>query len=135
MSGTTAAVIAGIGLILTVLNICDKIVVLTKAAQQPEKDRDKRVKELEDNLADFRREVGDKVKEYDDNIMDNMENINAVRDTMLTSTAIIMRSLQALIAHDLDGNNTADLKECKREINEYLLTGHPRGGRVHHEEG
>lgn len=132
MSATSAAVIAAIGLLLTILNIVDKVVNLTRMAQTPNEVRDKRIASLESELTEFKREVEDKLEEYDENIGANLDNINTVRDTMLSSTEVIMRSLQALTAHALDGNNTEELRESKKEINEYLLTGQLRGR--HHEK-
>lgn len=125
--GAWAAIVAAIGLLLTVLNIIDKVITLSKQAQAPDKLRDERISKLETDLTEFRREVNDKIKEYDENITDNLDNINEVRDTMLTSTAVIMRSLQALTTHALDGNNNEELKLAKKELNDYLYTGQLRG--------
>ena len=129
MTGTTAAVIAAIGLILTILNIIDKIVALTKAAQAPNEARDEKIAELTKKVEDLENEIQAKTKEYDENIDNNLENINQVRETMLSSTEVIMRSLQALTAHALDNNHIEQLRKSQEELNEYLLTGQLRGRR------
>lgn len=40
-----------------------------------------------------------------------------VRDT----TKMIVKSLQALMAHEIDGNNIEELKQAKKDIDNYLL--------------
>lgn len=40
-----------------------------------------------------------------------------VRDT----TKMIVKSLQALVAHEIDGNNIEELKQAKKDIDNYLL--------------
>lgn len=40
-----------------------------------------------------------------------------LRDT----TKMIVKSLQALVAHEIDGNNTEELKQAKKDIDNYLL--------------
>lgn len=124
----STAIVAAAGFVVTILSIVNLIITISKYASAPDKERDQRISDIEAKLTGLERKIDAKFTEYDENIGDNLDNINTVRETMLNSTRVIMRSLQALIAHDLDGNNLDGLRESKKEINDYLLGGHLGGG-------
>ena len=115
--------------VLTLLSIINIAVLLIRTAQAPNKERDEKISDLTQKMDDLEKKINNKFKEYDENITDNVDDINKVRDTMLSSTEVIMRSLQALTLHALDNNHIDQLKKSQEELNEYLLTGQLRGRR------
>ncbi len=113
--------------LLALLNIANMIIVLTKTASAPGKERDAKManelEEVKQENADIKKEVTEikqKMQRYDKTIDRNLENINSVRKTMLHSTAIIIRGVKALQDHAIDGNNTKALQASSDEISKYI---------------
>ena len=47
--------------------------------------------------------------------------IDELEESMKATNRIIIESLQALTAHAIDGNNTQELKDVKKSLNNYLI--------------
>ena len=47
--------------------------------------------------------------------------IDDLEESMKATNRIIIESLQALTAHAIDGNNTQELKDVKKSLNNYLI--------------
>lgn len=102
--------VAIVGVVLTVLNIVDKFISLKKSALEPQIKLEARVKELEE-----------KMKKHDEYFEKDQKRLDDFEKGYRMSNMIIIKSLQALTEHALDGNNNDQLHECAKEMNEYLL--------------
>lgn len=95
-----------IGLILTVLNITDKIISLRKTAKEPEEEQNRRLDKLETSVA--------QMKTY-------LSSDNERIKTMESGNRVMLHAMSALLAHGIDGNNTENLIRAKEELDEYLI--------------
>lgn len=112
-----AVIIAVIGLVLTTMNIIDKAMTFKDRAKKPDEVQNNRIAILENDMI-F---VKGQLKIHDGYFTSDKEQISEIKEQMRKSNRIIIQSLQCIISHDLDGNNTEQLKETKHEIEEYLL--------------
>ena len=82
-------------------------------AKQPETDQNNRIKNLEERMSSVESTINTHVGYFrrDDERMTALEEANKV----------LMRALLAILAHEIDGNNTAELKTAHRELQDYLL--------------
>jgi hypothetical protein len=116
-----AVIIAVIGLILTILNIADKVVTFSTRAKEPDKQRDERIAELEEKYNTLEHTVSEQFERYNDYISSNTARIDFMEQDFKKVNTIIIKSLQALIDNSISGDAIEALKESKREINSYLL--------------
>ena len=82
-------------------------------AKQPETDQNNRIKNLEERVSSVEKTLEKHTSFFstDDARMTALEEANKV----------LMRALLAILAHEIDGNNTAELKTAHRELQDYLL--------------
>ena len=73
-------------------------------------DHDKRIERIEQRL-----EEGNRQFEADNKRASELE------EDLRATTRMIIESLQALMAHALDGNNTDELSAVKKQIDNYLI--------------
>ena len=105
------------GLILTIMNVVDKFISFRKMAAAPEEEQNLKIRGMETELTDIKL----KMKKYDEYFTNDKQRIDAVeKDTKHVNT-IVIKSLQALTEHALNGNNTEQLHECSKEMNDYLI--------------
>jgi predicted PurR-regulated permease PerM len=109
--------VAIIGALLTVLNIVDKVIVLFKKAKQPQEEIQEQIKGLSDRIDDIEQLIEDHKKYFDN----DKKRIDLLETNIRKITVIIVKSLQALTEHALDGNNLDQLKSCADEMNDYLI--------------
>ena len=102
--------VAIIGALLTVLNITDKFISLKKVASEPQRGLEARVSEIEKRL-----------HQHDEYFSNDKLRIDAIEKEFKMSNTIVIKSLQALTEHSLDGNNDDQLRECAKEMNNYLI--------------
>lgn len=103
--------VAVIGAVLTLLGIVDKTIALRRIASEPQVILDNKIRELETRLAD----MGELINK-------DKDRLECVERDVKTVNTIVIKSLQALTEHALDGNNNEQLKECAREMNDYLIS-------------
>ena len=107
-----AFVIAVIGLILTILNIYDKIINIKKQADAPLNELEERVTALEV-----------KYKEHEDSLKHGNDEFRNIRDTVkaiLGGTLALVDFELSYCGHtDYDGD-TNDLQEAKTTLRKYL---------------
>lgn len=115
-----AGIIAAVGLLLTILNIIDRIAGWTSKAGEPLRQLEARTTNIEEEIRDLKREFTEKTKVYDDTFKGNIDDINTVRETMIGSTKVIMQALEALMLHAIDGNNIDALRESKEKLQKFL---------------
>lgn len=118
ITAISAFVIAAFGLILTVLNIIDKSLKLKKEAQRPDEEQNLRISQLESDVISIKNQL----LTHDRYFQTDREQIESLKIAMRESNKIIIQSLQSLIAHSIDGNDIEQLKESKRDIEQYLLS-------------
>lgn len=108
------ALCAGVVTISAAVGVVIKIVNKVK---QPERTQNARIEKLELAIKDIntRLEKGDRHFDTD------CERMNKLEQTVKTTNKVIIESLQALIAHSIDGNNTSGLKNAEKALNDYLI--------------
>lgn len=99
----TLAIIGGA---LVLINFYNAISQLFKSAKSPTDDLDKRLSEIEKKISVYEERFGrDKAR------LDSFDEANRV----------ILKSLLAIVKHDLDGNNVEALKEASTELQNYMI--------------
>ena len=81
------------------------VIKIVAGLRQPEVNQNARIEALENDIAEIRSCLGN-----DNNRIRSMEHGNR----------IILESLQALINHAIDGNNTEELRAKSKDLNTYL---------------
>ena len=94
------------GLLLTILNIIDRVTLLREKAKAPQKEMEHRLTQLEDKV--------EKLSTYSTNDNARIENLEE-------GGRVLLKSLGALLSHGIDGNNIQELKLAREELNEYLI--------------
>ena len=108
------AICAGI---ITISGAITVIIKVVHKLKQPEVDQNKKITELEKEIAKInaRLEKGDRRFDADCEKMEKLET------TMKATNKIIIESLQALTTHALDSTNIEPLKVAKNALNDYLI--------------
>ena len=116
MTFTTDQMIAFGGFILMILQITNLVIIFKNKAEDPDKKRDAEIADLKTEVEKIKGENAEMRCQLDR----SRDNLNAVKDTMLDSTRILMQAVQALITHEVDGNNTQGLKQSAKDIDEFV---------------
>lgn len=107
---TPAQLIGGVaaicGLITGVAAVIALIMKIVHKAKEPGREQDDRIHALEIDVEQLKKWAGNDKKAIAD-----IEEGNRV-----TQTALL-----ALLSHAIDGNNTQELKDAKKELNSYLV--------------
>lgn len=105
------------GIVLTILNVIDKLVSFKKMAKAPEEEQNLKIRGLEAEVADLKRQI----KRHDEYFNNDKTRLDSMEKETKHVNTIVIKSLQALTEHALNGNNTEQLHECSKEMNEYLI--------------
>ena len=105
------------GAIITVSGAFSVIINLANKAKEPNKMQDQRIKALEEKVD----EITGRLKEGDKHFDSDSERMDALERSMKETNQVIIESLQALTAHAIDGNNTQELREAKKRLDDYLI--------------
>lgn len=116
MTFTSDQIVALFCFVLTILQIINISIVLKNKAQGPNKERDDKITTLEKNYAELEGKYNTLVCE----VNREKDRLGNVKDTMLDSTAVLMKAVQALITHELDGNNTKGLEKSQQELSKFV---------------
>ena len=92
---------------LVLINFGNAVVNLFKSAKSPTTTLENRVTEIER-----------KMSRYDDMFGRDKARLDSFDD----SNRIILKSLLAIIKHDLDGNNVEALKQAQDDLQNYMLS-------------
>ena len=108
---TTVVIVAGI---LTFFNLGDKINGWIKEQKTPTTALEARVEKLEKEM-----EFGIKVtfEKYEERFSRDLARINGIED----SNKIMLKSLLAIMDHEIDGNHVDQLKAARDELKDYML--------------
>jgi hypothetical protein len=99
----TLAIIGGA---LVLINFYNAIMNLVKNAKSPTDSLEMRIEEIEKKISVYEERFGrDKAR------LDSFDEGNRV----------ILKSLLAIMKHDIDGNNVEELKVTSKELQEYML--------------
>lgn len=105
------------GLTLTILNVVDRVIAFKKMAKAPEEEQNIKIQLLESQIVDMQL----RFKKYDEYFSKDKERIDNIEKDSKHVNTIVIKSLQALTEHALNGNNTDQLHECSKEMNDYLI--------------
>lgn len=112
-----AIILAICGAIITVSGAITVIARAVNKAKEPENKQNERISNLEEEVKKInsRLEDGDKRFDEDAGRFDELE------ASMKKTNTVIIRSLNAIISHSINGNSVESLKKSKEELDEYLL--------------
>ena len=96
-----------IGVILTILNIIERVILFKDKAKQPHLQHEQRIVALESE-----------VKHIEDKLNDDSERIAELE----MGTRVLMKSIGALLSHGIDGNNTDEMRVAREELNDFLIS-------------
>ena len=105
------------GAIITVSGAISVIINLANKAKEPNKMQDQRIAALEEKVS----EITDRLEKGDRHFDSDQERMDALERSMKETNRVIIESLQALTAHAIDGNNSQELKEAKKRLDDYLI--------------
>lgn len=105
------------GAIITVSGAISVIINLANKAKEPNKMQDQRIAALEEKVSD----ITDRLEKGDRHFDSDQERMDALERSMKETNRVIIESLQALTAHAIDGNNSQELKEAKKRLDDYLI--------------
>ena len=105
------------GAIITVSGAIGVIINLANKAKEPNKMQDQRIAALEEKVSD----ITDRLEKGDRHFDSDQERMDALERSMKETNRVIIESLQALTAHAIDGNNSQELKEAKKRLDDYLI--------------
>ena len=105
------------GAIITVSGAISVIINLANKAKEPNKMQDQRIAALEEKVSD----ITDRLEKGDRHFDSDQERMDALERSMKETNRVIIESLQALTAHAIDGNNSQELKDAKKRLDDYLI--------------
>ncbi len=110
-------IMAVCGAIISISAAMAVLAKLVSKLKEPDRHQNDRITNLEEEVKSIqdRLKLGNKHFENDGN------RIDAVEDSMKRSNQVIIRGLQVLIEHSIDGNNLDEMREMKHELDKYLL--------------
>ncbi len=108
------AICGGISIIAGAITVVVKVI---QKAKKPNKEQDARIKRCEERLDAHERRLEDGCKRFDE----ERKRTEALEQNLKETTQMIIISLQALMAHAIDGNEIDKLKEAKRDLDEFLV--------------
>ena len=100
--------------IITLLTLWEKIDGRKKVITQPHDDHELRITKLEKTV-DY--EIKLRMEDYELRFKRDLERL----DKKDKSDKLMMKSLLEIIRHEIDGNNTAKLKEVAEELNNFIF--------------
>ena len=111
MVSTVAALIVSVNAAVLVF------VSLHKKAHHPEEVQNEKILSLEDRMDRLER----KHDALESTVDSSIKKFEAISEESLIRQRLMIKSLQALSEHAIDGNNIAQLQKSVENLNEYLL--------------
>ena len=99
-------ILAAASAIVLLSNAVEKIVKAVKVAKAPENAQNQKISDLEDRL----RKVEDKLE-------NDKKQIAVIRE----GNHVLTKGMFALLEHGINGNNIEQMKDAKRDVEEYLI--------------
>ena len=110
-------ILAICGAIITISGAIAIIVKAVDKAKEPNKKQDERIGALEEEVA----KINDRLQQGNIRFETDAERMEKLEAAMKETNKVIIESLQALTAHAIDGNNTQELKDAKKRLDDYLI--------------
>ena len=107
---TTVVIAAGL---LTVFNLGDKVIAWIKDMKQPQNNLELRIEKLEKTVEFEYRTI---LNTYEQRFSNDLVRISKLEE----SDKMTKRALLALIRHAESGNNSDELKNVAKELNDYV---------------
>lgn len=117
-----------------IVAICGGIIALSGAgaviasvihrAKAPNEKQNERIAATEteiSNVKDDIRKINERLDLDNNRFADYAGKMNEIEQSMKNTNKIIVTSLQALIAHSIDGNNIEQLKSAEKSLNDFLV--------------
>ena len=111
------AILALCGAIITISAALTVIIKAIDKARQPNKRQDERIAALEENV----QKIEDRLKLGNVRFQSDSDRMTQIETDVKEANKVIIEGLQALTAHAIDGNNTDNLYEAKRRLDDYLI--------------
>jgi len=105
------------GAIITVATASAALTKIITTIKKPEKTQNERIEALEKDV----KAINERLEDGNTRFKLDAKHIDDVERKMEETNKIIIKSLQALTAHAIDGNNTAELERAKKSLDDYLL--------------
>ena len=103
-----------------IVSVSAAVTVMAKVFEKikaPDKKQNERIAALEGAVIKINSRLDDGSKHF----AADSKRIDELEESMKSTNRIIIESLQALTAHAIDGNNTQELKDVKKSLNNYLI--------------
>ena len=103
-----------------IVSVSAAVTVMAKVFEKikaPDKKQNERIAALEGAVIKINSRLDDGSKHFEA----DSKRIDDLEESMKATNRIIIESLQALTAHAIDGNNTQELKDVKKSLNNYLI--------------
>jgi len=103
-----------------IVSVSAAVTVMAKVFEKikaPDKKQNERIAALEGAVIKINSRLDDGSKHF----AADSKRIDELEESMKATNRIIIESLQALTAHAIDGNNTQELKDVKKSLNNYLI--------------
>lgn len=103
-----------------IVSVSAAVTVMAKVFEKikaPDKKQNERIEALEGAVIKINSRLDDGSKHF----AADSKRIDDLEESMKATNRIIIESLQALTAHAIDGNNTQELKDVKKSLNNYLI--------------
>lgn len=110
-----------------IVAVCGGIIALSGAgavitgivhkAKAPNLKQNERLDAMEADI----KKINERLDVDTNRFQDDADKIKEVEETVRMTTQIIIKSLQALTQHAIDGNNIDQLKSTEKELNKYLI--------------
>lgn len=110
-------ILAICGAIITISGAIAVIVKAVDKAKEPNKKQDERIGSLEEEV----KKINERLQQGNIRFDTDAERMEKLEIAMKETNKVIIESLQALTAHAIDGNNTQELKDAKKRLDDYLI--------------
>ena len=100
------------GLLLTILNIIDRSSILKEKANSPHREVLKQIAELKGEIAGLKDEL--------DDVKNKLKNDNWRIVHLENSDRVLLKAIGAMLSHSIDGDNIEEMKDARKELNNYL---------------
>ena len=109
--------IALCGAIIAVAGAVGVIIKAIDHFKKPNRMQDKRIGQLEADVKDIRQ----RLEKGDARFREDAKRMTDFEHDLQVSMKVVIESLQALTSHAIDGNNTEELRNSKKRLDDFLL--------------
>ena len=107
-----------LGALLTSLSIINIVLTLKDRVAKPEVEQNEKIAALQEEINQFKTFIKDKFKEIDLRQDKSDDRIIILEQTQ----RVTLKSLGALLSHGINGNNTTEMQEAKKELDAFIIS-------------